>query len=109
MFAVHDVHLGSSKPANVYGSKEEVKANKPHESPVPHQSAVIISGKQFLSLYWLICLQILDTIQVIITLLFFFNINISNNNNQLILSDMDHQNCARKNDLDPPVFTIKPE
>jgi hypothetical protein len=51
MFAVHDVHLGSSKPANVYGSKEEVKANKPHESPVPHQSAVIISGKQFLSLY----------------------------------------------------------
>ena len=58
-------------------------------------------------------MQIFDTfattIQVIITLLFYFNINISNNNNELIHSDMDHQNCARKNNLDPPVFTIKPE
>lgn len=46
---------------------------------------------------------------MIISLLFYFNINISNNNNQLILSDTDHQNCARKNDLDQPVFTIKTE
>jgi len=51
MFVVHDFHLGSSKPTNEYGSKEEVKACKPQESPVPQQSPVIISGKHFISLY----------------------------------------------------------
>jgi len=51
MFVVHGVHLGFSKPTNEYGSKEQVKAGKPQESPVPQQSPVIISGKQFISLY----------------------------------------------------------
>lgn len=66
MFVVHDVHLGSSKPTNEHGSKEEVKAVKPQESPVPQQSPVIKSGKQFLSLYLLICLQIFDTFATLI-------------------------------------------
>lgn len=41
---VHDFHLGSSKPTNEFGSKVEVKASKPQESPVPQQSPVL-SGK----------------------------------------------------------------
>lgn len=76
MCVVHDVHLGSS-PTAEYGSKTKVEDIKPKESPVSAQSQVIITSKQFLSLYSLMCLQIFNIFVIIIhviTFLFYFNI-----------------------------------
>jgi len=58
MFVVYDFHLGFSTPTDEYGSKEKVEATKLQESPLPAQSPVITTGRQFLSLFSLMCLQI---------------------------------------------------
>lgn len=42
-------------PTNEYGSKEKVGAAKPQKCPVPSQFPDILSGKQFLLLYSLMC------------------------------------------------------
>jgi hypothetical protein len=117
MFVVHDFHLGFSTPTDEYGSKEKVEATKLQESPLPAQSPVIITGKQFLSLYSLMCLQIYKYFCYYYSynLLSFSVSTLSNKNNQLTLPDTNRlskkhlQNYARKNNLDPPVFTIKTE
>jgi len=49
-------------PTNEYGSKEKVKATKHQKCPVPSEFPHIISGKQFISLYLLMCLQIFDNV-----------------------------------------------
>lgn len=55
ILVVHDFHLASSTPT------EEVGAAKPQETP----------GKQFLSLYSIMCLQIFENL---VTILFYLNI-----------------------------------
>lgn len=42
-------HLGSSTLTAECDSKEEVRAVKPEDSPIPAHSSVIIDGEEFLS------------------------------------------------------------